>query len=82
MYTTYRLTGEAKRWWQAKKDMLMLDGIGTSYYMGDLQGRIPQAIISASSAEGQGKGLHGSSPRGYDVIEYASTFIQLSRFSV
>lgn len=57
-------------------------GVKMIYYMGNLRGRIPQAIISASSARGQGKGVHGYSPRGYDVIEYASMFIQLSRFSV
>jgi len=52
------------------------------HHLGDLEGWIPQAIASSSGTGGEGQIIYGLSEGSMTVMEYATKFIQLSRFAV
>ena len=79
-YAAHRLTGEAKRWWQDKKVVLVADlGSKTAISWGT---RVLSALLSPSRAKVKAREFLDLVQGEMSVIEYATKILQLSCFDV
>ncbi|XP_062164995.1 uncharacterized protein LOC133871583 [Alnus glutinosa] len=82
-YPTRKLTGDAKRWWQSRKDLLILDlrsehAVTWEIFRDEFHKQFFHRVVQEAKAKEFMDLVQGSMA----VIEYATKFIQLSRFTV
>jgi hypothetical protein len=83
MYTAYKLLGEAKRWWGAKRNLLVMElgdesAITWTQFKKEFDNQYFPRIIREAKAREFMDLVQGS----MIVAQYAAKFMQLSRFAL
>jgi hypothetical protein len=82
-YATYKLTGEAKHWWQDKKVVLVADlGSETAISWEVFKHKFNQHFFSTVVQESKVQEFLDLVQGEMLIIEYAAKFLQLSRFGL
>jgi hypothetical protein len=80
-YAAYKLTGEAKHWWQDKKVVLVTDlGAETTISWEVFKHEFNQHFFPRVMQEAKAREFLDLVQGGMSVIEYAAKFLQLWRF--
>ena len=83
VYTTYKLTGEAKHWWQDKKAALVTNlGSETAISWEVFKHEFSQHFFPRVVQEAKAREFLDLVQKGMMVIEYAMKCLQLSRFGM
>jgi hypothetical protein len=82
-YTTYKLTGEAKHWWQDKKVVFVIDlGSETAITWEIFKNEFNWHFIPRAVQEAKAHEFLDLVEGGMSVTKYAAKFLQLSRFGM
>jgi hypothetical protein len=82
-YATYKLTEEAKRWWQDKKVVLVVDlGLETTISWVVFKQEFNRHFFPRVVQEAKTREFLNLVQRGMSMIEYATKFLWLSRFGL
>lgn len=83
VYTTYKLSGEAKRWWQAKKVLLVIElGSEQAITCAILKEEFNRHFSPQVVQQDKAREFIDLVQEGMTVTEYAAKFIELSKFSI
>jgi hypothetical protein len=78
-YTAYKLSGEAKRWWQAKKMLFILElGLEQAITWEMFKDAFNKHLFPRVVQETKAREFMDLTQGGMSVTEYASLFVQLS----
>ncbi|GLT53613.1 hypothetical protein SLA2020_268730 [Shorea laevis] len=81
-YTPYKLFGEAKRWWQVKKVLFILElGLEQDITWEMFKDAFNKHFFPKVVQEAKLREFMDLTQGGMSVTEYASRFVQLSRFA-